>query len=103
MADMLDISQFHHAISQEAQRPAGLPGRTGAARQRDQMSFLLSIQGPCSRLGVKAVVERIIQSIGHKTLANADDCVTAHLECLSHLLIGPAGSDRKSTRLNSSH
>ncbi len=56
------------------------------------MGFLLSIQGSCSRLAMKTMVERIIQAVGNFALADADHRVTTHFKCLSHLLIGPSGA-----------
>src|SRR5450432_2524062 len=90
MADMLCIAQLHQTTGEQAQCPASLSYRTWTARQRNEMRFLLSIQGSCSRLGVRAMIERIIQSLVHETLANADHGVATHLKGLGHLLIGPA-------------
>src|SRR5438309_2035879 len=56
------------------------------------MSLLLSIQGSCSRWRMEAVGESIIQLVVHKALADAHHRVAAHLECLSRLLIRPAGA-----------
>ena len=54
------------------------------------MSLLFPIQGSGSRLGMRTMGQRIIQAVGHKAFADADDAVATHLEGFGHLLIGPA-------------
>src|SRR5258706_1972696 len=89
VAHALHILQFYHTIGEESERPSGLSDRRRAARKGDEMSFLCSIQGSCSRLRMVTVVESIIQPVGHKALAYADHGVAAHLEGLGDLFIGP--------------
>ncbi len=78
MADVLHIAQFYHTIRKPPQGPARLARRTGTVGQGDKMSFLLSIQGSCSRLRMEAVVESIISPVGNIALANADHGGAAH-------------------------
>lgn len=90
MADLLHIAQLDEAIGKQSQRPAGLALRARTARKGNEMGFLLSIEGMGSCLGMKAMVECIVQAVVYEALADADHRVTAHLEGFGHLFIGPA-------------
>jgi hypothetical protein len=80
-------AQRHEAIRQQAYRPALVPLRRLAAAQRKEMGLVLPVDlARIWSLGSWATMERVVEPVLHKTLANPPDRGQTYLARLGHAL-----------------
>ena len=90
-ADRVDDPQFHHAFTQQRQRPAGSPIRWLTARYRNQVGLRAPVKFArtrCSSAGL--ALQRGLEAFQNSSLPDAFHRRGAHTQVVLDLLVGQA-------------